>query len=88
MNEQERMDLAKAINETKEEQYITITERQFMQAMTEASMNESEDNNELIKNKTGESVNPMFSMITMMITLSTARRAWDILTGKEKENET
>lgn len=88
MSEQERMDLAKAINETKEEQYIAITERQFMQAMTEASMNESEDNNELIKNKTGESVNPTFSMATMMITLSTARRAWDILTGKEKENET
>lgn len=88
MSEQERMDLAKAINETNEEQYITITELQFMQAMTEASMNESEDNNELIKNKTGESVNPMFSMATMMITMSTARRAWDILTGKEKENET
>lgn len=88
MSEQERMDLAKAINETKEEQYITITERQFMQAMTEASVNESGDNNELIKNKTGEPVNPIFSMATMMITLSTARRAWDILTGKEKENET
>lgn len=88
MSEQERMELAKAINETKEEQYITITETQFMSAMTEAAMKETKDNDALIKNKTGESVNPMFSMATLMISMSTARKAWDILTGKENENET
>lgn len=88
MSEQERMELAKAINETKEEQYITITESQFMQAMTKAAMKETADNDALIKNKTGESVNPMFSMATLMISMSTAHKAWDILTGKENSNET
>jgi hypothetical protein len=88
MSEQERMELAKAINETKEEQYITITETQFMQAMTEAAMKEAEDNNKLFVERDGKAPNAAFSMATTMISLSTARKAWDILTGKEKDNET
>jgi chloramphenicol 3-O-phosphotransferase len=88
MSEQERMELAKAINETKEEQYITITESQFMRAMTEAAMKEAEDNNKLFVERDGKAPSAVFSMATTMISLSTARKAWDILTGKEKDNET
>lgn len=82
MSEQERMELARAIEETKDEAFVTINRSQFIAAMTKAAMDETSENNRLIEEKSGEACSPMLGLVTMITNMSIASKAWNILTGQ------
>lgn len=88
MSEQERMELARAINAVNEsEEYITVSKDQFHKAMADAVAEEVSSNNNMLRENDKEEMDPMLSILLVMTTASVAQRAWKALSGQEESDK-
>lgn len=88
MSEQERMELARAIEKANEaDEYITISKDRFHRAMAAAVAKEVSEDNAMLNEKGADSMDPMLSILFVILAASAASKAWDILTGKEDDSE-